>query len=125
MADLDDFFAKKDRKKSKTTKKFTTTDDLAKKLEETSKKTEKLKKEKMTASSVPTNNLAQDIVADETAAPAFNVSITLYLVIFSGSRKPMVFFKYLIPAVSLLLLRFPTTKHLHPNAETCGNCASV
>ncbi|CAH0770940.1 unnamed protein product [Bemisia tabaci] len=72
MADLDDFFAKKDRKKSKTTKKFTTTDDLAKKLEETSKKTEKLKKEKMTASSVPTNNLAQDIVADETAAPAFN-----------------------------------------------------
>lgn len=38
MADLDDFFAKKDRKKSKTTtKKFTTTttpEDLAKKVEE-------------------------------------------------------------------------------------------
>lgn len=44
MADLDDFFAKKDRKKSKTTKKFTTTpEELAKKIEETNiavKKTE-------------------------------------------------------------------------------------
>lgn len=33
MADLDDFFAKKDRKKAKG-KKFTTTDEVAKKLEE-------------------------------------------------------------------------------------------
>lgn len=32
MADLDDFFAKKDKKKSK--KKFTTPDELAKKLDE-------------------------------------------------------------------------------------------
>ncbi|XP_059612912.1 protein CDV3 homolog [Phlebotomus argentipes] len=37
MADLDDFFAKKDKKKSKV-KKFTTADDLVKKLEDTSKK---------------------------------------------------------------------------------------
>ncbi|XP_011160263.1 protein CDV3 homolog isoform X2 [Solenopsis invicta] len=36
MADLDDFFAKKDRKKAKG-KKFTTTDEVAKKLEETGK----------------------------------------------------------------------------------------
>ncbi|KAH0554245.1 protein CDV3 homolog [Cotesia glomerata] len=42
MADLDDFFAKKDRKKSKG-KKFTTTDEIAKKLEETGKRMEKLK----------------------------------------------------------------------------------
>lgn len=40
MADLDDFFAKKDRKKTKPTKKFTTTEELAKKLEETPKKQE-------------------------------------------------------------------------------------
>ncbi|KAG7189139.1 hypothetical protein KM043_008707 [Ampulex compressa] len=42
MADLDDFFAKKDRKKAKG-KKFTTTDEIAKKLEETGKRMEKLK----------------------------------------------------------------------------------
>ncbi|XP_019868605.1 protein CDV3 homolog isoform X2 [Aethina tumida] len=46
MADLDDFFAKKDRKKSKTNKKFSTTDEVAKKLEDTARKTEKLKKER-------------------------------------------------------------------------------
>lgn len=39
MADLDDFFAKKDKKKSKV-KKFTTADDLVKKLEDTSKKSD-------------------------------------------------------------------------------------
>jgi hypothetical protein len=50
MADLDDFFAKKDRKKSKG-KKFTTTDEIAKKLEETGKKVEKTKKEKTSLSS--------------------------------------------------------------------------
>lgn len=42
MADLDDFFAKKDRKKAKG-KKFTTTEEIAKKLEETGKKVEKPK----------------------------------------------------------------------------------
>jgi len=45
MADLDDFFAKKDKKKSKG-KKFATADEIAKKLEETGKKVEKNKKEK-------------------------------------------------------------------------------
>lgn len=39
MADLDDFFAKKDRKKTKS-KKFATPDELAKKLEDTTKKNE-------------------------------------------------------------------------------------
>lgn len=39
MADLDDFFAKKDRKKAKG-KKFTTTEEIAKKLEETGKRVE-------------------------------------------------------------------------------------
>uniref|UniRef100_V5GTU4 Protein CDV3 n=1 Tax=Anoplophora glabripennis TaxID=217634 RepID=V5GTU4_ANOGL len=47
MADLDDFFAKKDRKKSKTTKKFSTTDEVAKKLEDSAKKIEKVKKERV------------------------------------------------------------------------------
>lgn len=40
MADLDDFFAKKDRKKSKSVKKFATADELAKKLEDTKQKTD-------------------------------------------------------------------------------------
>lgn len=39
MADLDDFFAKKDRKRTKA-KKFATSDELAKKLEDTTKKSE-------------------------------------------------------------------------------------
>ncbi|XP_053989770.1 protein CDV3 homolog [Hylaeus volcanicus] len=42
MADLDDFFAKKDRKKAKG-KKFTTTEEIAKKLEETEKRLGKSK----------------------------------------------------------------------------------
>lgn len=46
MADLDDFFAKKDKKKSKG-KKFTTADELAKKLEESGKRNDKIKKEKL------------------------------------------------------------------------------
>ncbi|XP_015519083.1 protein CDV3 homolog [Neodiprion pinetum] len=55
MADLDDFFAKKDRKKAKG-KKFTTTEEIAKKLEETGKKVEKPKpKEK------PTNQEGEEI----------------------------------------------------------------
>ncbi|XP_058798353.1 protein CDV3 homolog [Phymastichus coffea] len=54
MADLDDFFAKKDRKKGKG-KKFTTTEEIAKKLEETGKKVDKPKpKEK------PTNAESED-----------------------------------------------------------------
>lgn len=60
MADLDDFFAKKDRKKAKG-KKFTTTEEIAKKLEETGKRVEKPKpKEK------PAN---QEEGAEEEAQP--------------------------------------------------------
>ncbi|KAF7270588.1 protein CDV3 homolog [Rhynchophorus ferrugineus] len=47
MADLDDFFAKKDRKKNRSSKKFSTTEEVAKKLDETAKKTEKQKKERV------------------------------------------------------------------------------
>lgn len=48
MADLDDFFAKKDRKKSKNLKKFATADEVAKKLEDTTKKVDKpVKKERV------------------------------------------------------------------------------
>ncbi|KAG8236473.1 hypothetical protein J437_LFUL016973 [Ladona fulva] len=45
MADLDNFFAKKDKRKAKG-KKFTTADEIAKKLEETGKKSKDVKKEK-------------------------------------------------------------------------------
>ena len=45
MADLDDFFAKKDRKKSKS-KKFATTEEVAKKLEDTKKIEKNVKKER-------------------------------------------------------------------------------
>lgn len=38
MADLDDFFAKKDKKKSKTVKKFATTEEVSKKIDETKQK---------------------------------------------------------------------------------------
>ncbi|XP_062546860.1 protein CDV3 homolog [Armigeres subalbatus] len=47
MADLDDFFAKKDRKKSKT-KKFATPEELAKSIEEAAKKTAESKARKVT-----------------------------------------------------------------------------
>lgn len=47
MADLDDFFAKKDKKKSKG-KKFATAEELAKKLEDTSKKSDLLKRKDRT-----------------------------------------------------------------------------
>lgn len=58
MADLDDFFAKKDRKKSKG-KKFATTDEIAKKLEE--KKTEKPKKDKLTYQSSLTGQAGEEV----------------------------------------------------------------
>lgn len=45
MADLDDFFAKKDRKKTKT-KKFATPDEFVKKLEDTTKRNEVVKPRK-------------------------------------------------------------------------------
>ncbi|KRT81411.1 hypothetical protein AMK59_5010 [Oryctes borbonicus] len=46
MADLDDFFAKKDRKKSKS-KKFSTTEEMAKKLEEPKKNEKPTKKDRI------------------------------------------------------------------------------
>lgn len=47
MADLDDFFAKKDRKKSKNVKKFATADEVAKKLEDTKKADKLIKKDRV------------------------------------------------------------------------------
>lgn len=47
MADLDDFFAKKDRKKSKNVKKFATADEVAKKLEDTKKADKLVKKDRV------------------------------------------------------------------------------
>ncbi|KAK6634692.1 hypothetical protein RUM43_012094 [Polyplax serrata] len=63
MADLDDFFAKKDRKKSKG-KKFTTTEDIAKKMEETGRKIEKPLKEKMTSLPGPFGPDGDDIMGN-------------------------------------------------------------
>lgn len=69
MADLDDFFAKKDRKKSKG-KKFLTADELVKNLEDTSKREPpKPKKEPAPAAAVPATvssvaNDTNDNVAD-------------------------------------------------------------
>lgn len=62
MADLDDFFAKKDKKKGKA-KKFTSS-ELAKKLEDNSKKVESLKKEQRTATSQPAE-IGEEIVIVE------------------------------------------------------------
>lgn len=70
MADLDDFFAKKDRKKAKG-KKFTTTDEIAKKLEETGKKIEKTKKDKPV---IPSQNSGQ---GEEEQGNQVEVSISL------------------------------------------------
>ncbi|KAF6204442.1 hypothetical protein GE061_002783 [Apolygus lucorum] len=57
--DLDDFFAKKDRKKSKG-KKFATADEIAKKLEESGRRSEKLKKEKKEEVDEQGNTVVQD-----------------------------------------------------------------
>lgn len=64
MADLDDFFAKKDRKKSKG-KKFATADEIAKKLEETGRRAEKLKKEKLQTSQINEVDEQGNAVQDE------------------------------------------------------------
>lgn len=73
MADLDDFFAKKDRKKAKG-KKFTTTEEIAKKLEETEKRIEKPKpKEK------PINPEGEEIQQVEV--------ILVYIIYEKGKKK--------------------------------------
>uniref|UniRef100_U5EZG8 Protein CDV3 homolog n=1 Tax=Corethrella appendiculata TaxID=1370023 RepID=U5EZG8_9DIPT len=59
MADLDDFFAKKDRKKSKSKGKFLSADEIAKKLEETTKRSE----------SKPASSKKQPAVANEIETP--------------------------------------------------------
>lgn len=61
MADLDDFFAKKDRKKNKNVKKFSTADEVAKKLEDTKKADKNVKKDRV----LPTGQ-----EGDETGTPA-------------------------------------------------------
>ncbi|KAK9877541.1 hypothetical protein WA026_018648 [Henosepilachna vigintioctopunctata] len=60
MADLDDFFAKKDRKKNKTNKRFSTTEEVAKKLEDNAKKNEIKKKPDRVADGDETNTPVHD-----------------------------------------------------------------
>ncbi|EDS45212.1 conserved hypothetical protein [Culex quinquefasciatus] len=52
MADLDDFFAKKDRKKKGTVKKFATPEEMAKVIEDTTKKATEVKPRKVTPAAV-------------------------------------------------------------------------
>lgn len=66
MADLDDFFAKKDRKK-KTVKKFATPEELAKKIDETVAIT---KKADAKASVAPRKEAPEGAVAEDVAAVA-------------------------------------------------------
>lgn len=62
MADLDDFFAKKDRKKSKNVKKFSTADEVAKKLEDTKKADKVLKKDRVSTAGQEDDNGAPNHV---------------------------------------------------------------
>lgn len=64
MADLDDFFAKKDRKKSKT-KKFATAEELAKRIEDTTKKTSETKGRKVTPANPEENESKTPPVEEE------------------------------------------------------------
>lgn len=76
MADLDDFFAKKDRKRTKP-KKFATPEDLAKKLEDTTKKNEvKPRKEPQSSLQSTQSDGVEIQSADQTNAPA-EVSVFL------------------------------------------------
>lgn len=79
MADLDDFFAKKDRKKSKG-KKFLTTEEIAKKLEETGKKIDKPKKDKP---SIQPPNSGQD----GTELGSGNIPVILTICFFNRAFK--------------------------------------
>lgn len=78
MADLDDFFAKKDRKK-KPTKKFVTPEDLSKKLEITTPKVAdvKSKKEQPQKSSDSNENEAE---IDQNVAPEVRIKCVNFAV---------------------------------------------
>jgi len=62
MADLDDFFAKKDKRKGKKvkTQKFTSPEEMAKRLEETEKKEEKAIEQAKLEAALNRKNLSQD-----------------------------------------------------------------
>lgn len=82
MADLDDFFAKKDRKK-KPTKKFVTHEDLSKKIETTTPKVAdtKSKKEQPQKPSNPSDNDAENdqIAATEVCTLAVTWIFCIYI----------------------------------------------
>lgn len=86
MADLDDFFAKKDRKKAKG-KKFTTTEEIAKKLEETGKRVEKPKPKDKPA------NPEEDEVA-QTAPVSFHSRFFFFLSPPLIATSELVFFLF-------------------------------
>lgn len=76
MADLDDFFAKKDRKKSKTSvKKFPTAEEMSKKIDETR---ETCKKPELKPRKEPATQLveAADGTVTEEAVPVQEVGRT-------------------------------------------------
>ncbi len=78
MADLDDFFAKKDRKKGKS-KKLTPSEELARKIEDTSKPSQSAKKRDCT----PGQEDEDGVVAEEVIVP---VNIKSFL-LFVGNFK--------------------------------------
>jgi len=82
MADLDNFFAKKDRKKTKGQKFATSSDNMATGQEELQKKQDKLKKERSERSLTIQNNYATE---NDNKASAKKVSINVN---FLESFKP-------------------------------------
>ena len=56
MADLDDFFAKKDKKKTKSSKKFITADEIVKSLEESKKSDKYAKKDDQPTQNIDSNS---------------------------------------------------------------------
>lgn len=73
MADLDDFFAKKDRKKNKNLKKFSTADEVAKKLEDNKKPDKIVKKDRVLPSGQEGDESGTPAHVRKTAVKSFHI----------------------------------------------------
>lgn len=84
MADLDDFFAKKDRKKPKSSKKFSTSEELAEKLKD--KKPEVPKTTRKEAQATQNDGgVDNESGAADQLARTNEVSIDIFFLIFFSS----------------------------------------
>lgn len=90
MADLDSFFARKDRKKVKG-RKFTTTDEIARRLEETEKKLEQQQQQGVKAK---VESLVKKQPQEESAAEEYPVAE-------ENPQKVNIFFLFSVPCKSL------------------------